>query len=98
MSAATASIDLGMVGFVGDARGAWLWSFDDGDPAQSNIGYDVTLHDARLYLSAAMWTRPALGAFRFGLAVEHVRRTSGMLDINVHSTEVDALVTTAVGF
>jgi hypothetical protein len=98
LSAVTASIDLGQVGFVADARGAWLWSFDEGDPAQSTIRYDVTLHDTRLYLSGAMWTRPALGAFRFGLAVEHIRRTSNMLDINVYSTEFDALVTTAVGF
>jgi hypothetical protein len=98
VSAVTASIDLGTVGFVADARGAWYWSFDDGDPAQSSLQTDVTLHDARLYLSGAMWTRPALGPARFGLAVEHVRRTSSMLDINVHSTEFDVVVTTAVGF
>lgn len=98
VSAVTASIDLGMVGFVADARGAWLWSFDEGDPAQSTIRYDVTLHDARVYLSGALWTRPTVGAFRFGLAVEHIRRTSSMLEINVRSTEFDALVTTAVGF
>jgi hypothetical protein len=98
VSAVTASVDLGSVGFIADARGAWYWSFDAGDPAQSNIQYDVTLHDARLYLSAAMWTRPAVGPFRFGLAVEHIRRTSNMLDINVRSTEFDAVATTAVGF
>ena len=98
VSAVTGSIDLGTVGFVADARGAWYWSFNDGDPAQSNIQYDVTLHDTRLYLSAAMWTRPALGVFRFGLAVEHIRRTSSMLDINVYSTEFDVVGTTAVGF
>ena len=45
-----------------------------------------------------MWTRPALGVFRFGLAVEHIRRTSNMLDINVHSTEFDVVATTAIGF
>jgi hypothetical protein len=98
VSAVTASIDLGNVGFVADARGAWYWSFDDGDPAQSNIQYDVTLHDGRVYLSAAMWTRPAVGPLRFGLAVEHVRRTSSMLDLTVFSTEFDVLATTAVGF
>jgi hypothetical protein len=98
VSAVTASIDLGNVGFVTDARGAWYWSFDDADPAQSNIQYDVTLHDARLYLSAAMWTRPVAGWARFGLAVEHIRRTSNMLDISVRSTEFDVVVTTAVGF
>jgi hypothetical protein len=98
VSAVTGSIDLGSVGFVADARGAWYWSFDDGDPAQSNIQYDVTLHDARLYLSAAMWTRPALGVFRFGLAVEHIRRTSSMDDLNLYSTEFDVVGTTAIGF
>ena len=45
-----------------------------------------------------MWTRPALGVFRFGLAVEHIRRTSSMDDINLYSTEFDVVGTTAIGF
>ena len=98
VSAATTSLDLGPIGFTGSARGAWYWSIDDGDPAQSKIDRTVTLHDSRLYLAGAMWTRPAVGGFRFGLAVEHVRRGSHMLDTSVYGTELDLLATTAVGF
>ena len=98
VSAATASIDLGEVAFMGSARGGWYWSFDDGDPAQSRLQRDVTLHDARLYLAGGIWTRPAVGPFRFGMASEYIRRTSQMLETTVHGTEFDVLVTTAVGF
>ncbi len=98
VSAATLLVDLGPIGFTGDARGAWYWSIDSGDPEQSSIQRDVLLRDSRIYLSGAMWSRPVVGAFRFGLAVEHVRRTSWMLDYGVFRTEADVLVTTAVGF
>ena len=98
MSAATASIDLGPVGFVGGGRGAWYWSIDEGDPAQSTIQHDVKLRDERIYLSAAVWTRPVVGAFRFGLSVENVFRRSRMLDTIVNGTELNILATTAVGF
>jgi len=98
VSAATTSLDLGPIGFTGAARGAWYWSIDEGDPAQSSIDRAVTLRDSRLYLSGAMWTRPAVGAFRFGIGVEYVRRASHMLDTSVYGTELDLLATTAVGF
>jgi hypothetical protein len=98
VSAGAASIDLGPIGFSADARGAWYWSIDDGDPFQSRIQRDVALHDSRLYLSAAMWTRPALSGFRFGLAVEHVWRASHMLDSSVYGTELDVLASLALGF
>jgi hypothetical protein len=97
VSAANLMLDLGPVGFSADARGGWYWSIDSADPAQTNISRNVTLHDSRIYLSAAMWSRP-VSAFRFGLGVEHVRRASYMLDAGVFGTEVDVLLTTAIGF
>lgn len=98
VSAATVTADLGPIGFVADARGGWYWSINAADPAQSEIQRNVLLHDSRIYLSAAIWTRPVVGAFRFGLGVEHVRRTSIMLDTKVVGTEADVLATTAIGF
>jgi hypothetical protein len=98
VSAATVSVDLGPVGFSGDARGGAYWSIDAGDPAQSTIQREVLLRDTRLYLSAAMWSRPLVGALRFGLEVEHVRRTSTMLEARVFGTETDVLATTAISF
>jgi hypothetical protein len=98
VSAATLLVDLGPVGFTADARGGWYWSIDSGDPEQSSIQRRVLLHDSRLYLSASMWSRPVVGAFRFGLVVEQVRRASYMLDSRVAGTEVDVLATTAIGF
>ena len=35
--AATLHVDLGPIGFTGDARGGWYWSIDVADPAQSTI-------------------------------------------------------------
>jgi len=97
VSAATLTADFGPIGFVADGRGAWYWSLNGADPAQSAIQRDVLLHDSRIYLSAALWTRP-LGAFRFGIGVEHVRRTSNMLGTTVVGTESDVMATTAIGF
>jgi hypothetical protein len=97
VSAATLTADFGPIGFVADGRGAWYWSINGADPAQSAIQRDVLLHDARIYLSAALWTRP-LGVLRFGIGVEHVRRTSNMLDTAVVGTESDVMATTAIGF
>jgi hypothetical protein len=98
VSAATLSVDLGPIGFLGDARGGWYWSIDVGDPAQEAIQREVELRDSRLYLTAAMWSRPVVGALRFGLAVEQVRRASYMLDMSRLGTELNILGTTAVGF
>jgi hypothetical protein len=98
VSAATLLVDLGPIGFTADARGAWYWSIDSGDPEQSSIQRKVLLHDSRLYLSAAMWSRPVVGSFRFGLVVEQVQRASYMLDTRVLGTEFDILATTAIGF
>ena len=53
---------------------------------------------AGIYLSAAMWPRPIAGPLRFGIGVEHVRRTSHMLDSVVAGTEADVMATTAIGF
>jgi len=96
--AATLSVDLGPIGFSGDARGGWFWSIDAGDPAQSLIQRDVLLRDIRFYATAAMWTRPLVGAFRFGLGYQRVWRTSAMLDTTVNATEADILGNVAVGF
>jgi hypothetical protein len=98
VSAATLLVDLGPIGFTADARGAWYWSIDSGDPEQSTIQRKVLLRDSRLYLSGAMWSRAVAGAFRFGLVAEQVQRASTMLDSRVTGTEVDVLATTAVGF
>jgi hypothetical protein len=98
VSIAHLSVDLGPVGFSGDARGGWYWSIDVGDPAQESIQREVELSDRRLYLTAAMWSRPVVGALRFGLAVEHVRRASYMLDMSRFGTELNILGTTAFGF
>lgn len=98
VSAATAALDLGPVGFVVDGRGAWYWSINAGDPEQSMLRRDVRLSDSRIHLSAAMWTRPAVGGARLGMAVEQVWRASHMLDTDVHGTELDVLGTIAVGF
>jgi hypothetical protein len=98
VSAATLLVDLGPIGFTADARGGWYWSIDSGDPEQSNIQRRVWLRDSRLYLSAAMWSRPVVGAFRFGLVVERIQRASYMLDTRVLGTEFDVLATTAIGF
>jgi hypothetical protein len=98
VSAITGSIDLGAVGFMADARGAWYWSINDGDPDQGSIQRDVTLHDSRLYLTGSMWTRPAVGGYRLGLSVEHVRRASHMLDVSMYETELDILGSIAIGF
>jgi hypothetical protein len=96
-SAATLIVDLGPVGFTGDARGGWYWSIDSGDPAQSALDRAVMLRDTRLYLTGAMWSRPITGV-RFGLTVEHVRRTSTMLDSTVIGTESNVLAGAAFGF
>jgi hypothetical protein len=98
VSAATVALDFGPIGFVTDARGGWYWSIDIADPEQSNIQRQVLLRDDRVYLTAAMWSRPVIGALRFGLAVEHIRRSSTMLATTATGTEVDVLATTAVGF
>jgi hypothetical protein len=98
VSAATLSVDLGPVGFSGDARGGVYWSIDVGDPEQASIQREVELQDRRLYLTGAMWSRPVVGALRFGLAVEHVRRASYMLDMSRVGTELNILATTAIGF
>jgi hypothetical protein len=98
VSAATASLDLGPVGFVADGRGAWYWSINDADPEQSTLRRDVRLSDSRIRVSGAMWTRPALAGARFGLAVEEVWRASHMLATSVHGTEMNVLGTVAFGF
>jgi hypothetical protein len=98
VSAATVAVDLGPIGFIADARGGWYWSIDVADPVQSSIQRQVLLRDSRLYLTAAVWSRPVVGPLRFGLAVEHVRRTSYMLESRLLGTELDVLATTAVGF
>jgi hypothetical protein len=98
VSAATAVLDLGPVGFVADGRGAWYWSINEGDPEQSTLQRDVRLSDSRVYVSGAMWTRPAVGGVRLGLAVEHVWRASHMLDVSVYGKELDVLGTLAIGF
>src|SRR5262249_23147559 len=76
MYASTLMVDLGPVGLSADGRGGWYWSIDSGDVAQSTIQRDVLLRDRRLYLTTAMWTRPLVGAIRFGLEYQHVWRTS----------------------
>ena len=77
------------VGFVADARGAWYWSIDDGDPAQSTIQRDVMLHDSRvLPVGRDVDAARRSAASASGWRVEHVRRASNMLDINVHGTRV----------
>ena len=96
-SAATLTLDLGPVGFTGDARGGWYWSIDSGDPSQSAIQRDVLLRDTRIYLSGSMWARPFSGT-RFGLTVEQVWRASYMLDAGVIGTETNILATAAFGF
>jgi hypothetical protein len=96
-SAARLIVDLGPVGFCGDVRGGWYWSIDSGDPAQSALDRAVLLRDTRLYLTGAMWTRP-FTAVRFGLTIEHVRRSSHMLDSAVIGTEDNILATAAFGF
>jgi hypothetical protein len=96
-SAATLNVDLGPVGFTGDARGSWYWSIDSGDPSQSVLDREVLLRDSRIYLTGAMWSRPMSG-LRFGLTVEHVRRASFMLDSTVIGTEENILATAAFGF
>ena len=65
---------------------------------RSTIRRDILLHDSRIYATASMWTRPLVGAFRFGLAYQHVWRTSTMADITVKATEADILATTAFLF
>jgi hypothetical protein len=96
-SAARLTIDLGPVGFSGDARGGWYWSIDSGDPAQSMLDRAVLLRDSRIYLVGSMWTRPVRG-LRIGLTIEHVRRASRMLDSTVIGTEDNILATAAFGF
>jgi hypothetical protein len=98
VGALTLTADFGPIGFVADGRGGWYWSINSADPAQTAIQRNVLLHDSRVYLSAAMWTRPVVGAFRLGLGVEHVRRTSVMLDTRIVRTEVNVLATTGVAF
>ena len=89
---------LSLSAVAADGRGGWYWSLDLGDPAQSTLQRDVTLRDRRVYLSGAMWTRPLLGAVRFGLEYQHVWRTSYMLSTIITSTESDFLATTALTF
>jgi len=96
--AATLNVDLGPIGFTGDARGGWYWSIDAADPNQSTIRSDLLLRDSRLYLTGAMWTRPVFGPLRFGGAVEYVRRASYMSDAGFIGTELNMLATTAFGF
>jgi len=96
-TAARLTIDLGPVGFTGDARGGWYWSIDSGDPAQSTLDRAVQLRDSRIYLMGSMWARPLRGV-RFGMTIEHVRRASQMLDSNVIGTEDNIMATGAFGF
>jgi len=98
VTAATLALDLGAVGFLADGRGGWYWSIDAGDPAQTAIRDDVLLHDTRYYATGAMWTRPVVGPFRFGLSYQHVWRTSTMLDRTVEATETDVLFSAALTF
>lgn len=98
VSAATVMFDLGPVGFSADGRGGWYWSINAGDPAQSSIQRDVHLHDTRFYLTTSMWTRPLVGAARFGLSYQQVWRHSNMLGATMASTETDLLATTTLIF
>jgi hypothetical protein len=92
------SVDLGPVGLMADGRGGWYWSIDAGDPAQSEIRRNVLLHDTRYYATVSMWTRPLVAAFRFGLAYQHVWRTSSMAETTVKATESDILGAATVLF
>ena len=58
----------------------------------------MLLHDKRYYATAAMWTRPVVGPFRFGLSYQHVWRSSDMLGITVKETETDVLLGGALTF
>jgi hypothetical protein len=98
VSATTVSVDLGPVGLMADGRGGWYWSIDAGDPAQSEIRRNVLLHDTRYYATVSMWTRPLVAAFRFGLAYQHVWRTSSMAETTVKATESDILGAATVLF
>ena len=98
VSSATLMFDLGAIGFNADGRGGWYWSINDGDPAQSAIQRDVRLHDTRFYLTTSVWTRPLVGAARFGLAYQQVWRHSNMLGATIATTENDILATAALIF
>ena len=98
VSAATLMFDLGPIGFSGDARGGWYWSINAGDPSQSTIQRDILLHDTRFYLTTSMWTRPLVGAARFGLSYQQIWRHSNMLGATIAENESDLLATTALIF
>ena len=81
VSAATLTIDLGPVGFNADGRAGWYWSIDSADPAQiEHSARGLAARLSHLFDGGRCGRAPWSAGFRFGLAVEHVRRASYMLD------------------